>query len=339
MNHPHVPTLLLGVLLLGSPRPAGAGTEDLPPLQGPVEMPLDDGRAVVPPGAGPLHGALRVPSQEAAPARTSRPSDRPEEAMSDDPVPGGRSDWRTQGPPDDRPAESIGLAPGPDYFYVPGEYVPDGEDLVWATGFWAKAQPGWEWVPAHWVRRSDGWAFRGGRWEPVSTGRGAPARDAALASELPDAIPLNDGDFDAITRRTVSRSAADVTRFPSGEIPGDRRVNPGPLRRPSDEVDPSDPRLPPVRYGAGGNSRPVPYVRGVDAGDHPDPPVVGYDPRAVPPWRGGFPPSDPLLGPPYPLGVPFPGDVPSYVEIYRVGRRGPIDRAGSLVRGILGGRR
>jgi hypothetical protein len=335
MNPPLVPTLLLGGLLLGGPHLAGAQTDDLPPLEGPVEMPQDDGRAVASPGVDPLPETPRGSAREATPARTSPPSARPGEAMSTVPTPGGRVDWRTQGPPADRPAETIGPAPGPDTFFVPGEYVPDGEDLVWTPGFWAKVQPGWEWVPARWVRRSDGWAFREGRWERVPAGRGA-----ALASELPDAIPPDDGgDRVAATRHVVSRPAADATRFPDRENPGDRRVDPGRSPQPSYGVDPDDPGLQHRPDGSVGTGRSNPYARGIDAGVLPGPPVAGYDPWVVPAWRGGFPPPYPLPGPPYPLVVPFPGDGPAYVEVYRVGRRGPIDRAGSLVRGILGGRR
>jgi len=82
-------------------------------------------------------------------------------------------DWRTLGPPPKRPSEPVGMAPAPDYFYIPGEFVPQGEEVVWKPGFWYRSQPGWEWSPAHWVRQATGWAFREGSWSR-NVGRAAP---------------------------------------------------------------------------------------------------------------------------------------------------------------------
>jgi hypothetical protein len=73
-------------------------------------------------------------------------------------------DWRKTGPPADRPEEVIGPAPGPDYFYVSGQYIPDEEGVIWRPGFWYRSPPGWEWSPARWVRQSSGWVFREGHW-------------------------------------------------------------------------------------------------------------------------------------------------------------------------------
>jgi hypothetical protein len=72
--------------------------------------------------------------------------------------------WRTTGPPADHPAETPAAAPGPDYFFVAGHYVPAGDELRWRPGFWTRVQPGWEWIPARWVRRPTGWEFRAGQW-------------------------------------------------------------------------------------------------------------------------------------------------------------------------------
>src|SRR5262249_16783327 len=52
-------------------------------------------------------------------------------------------DWRRLGPPDKRPSEEVGTAPAPDFFYIPGEFVPQGEEVVWKPGFWYRSQPGW----------------------------------------------------------------------------------------------------------------------------------------------------------------------------------------------------
>ncbi len=72
--------------------------------------------------------------------------------------------WRTTGPPADHPADKMADAPGADYFFIPGHYVPNGDQLVWKPGFWTRVQIGWDWIPARWVRRSSGWEFRAGRW-------------------------------------------------------------------------------------------------------------------------------------------------------------------------------
>ncbi len=45
---------------------------------------------------------------------------------------------------------SIGVPPPPlRYEMVPAPRA----GYVWAPGFWARSQPGWDWVPARWVRR------------------------------------------------------------------------------------------------------------------------------------------------------------------------------------------
>jgi len=72
--------------------------------------------------------------------------------------------WRATGPPADHPADTPAAAPGPDFFFIPGHYTPDGDRLAWKPGFWARLQPGWDWVPARWVRRPAGWEFRAGHW-------------------------------------------------------------------------------------------------------------------------------------------------------------------------------
>jgi hypothetical protein len=59
------------------------------------------------------------------------------------------------------------MAPGPDFFYIPGEYVPAGGGVVWRQGFWTQSQPGWEWIPARWDRLAIGWGFREGFWNRV----------------------------------------------------------------------------------------------------------------------------------------------------------------------------
>ena len=110
---------------------------------------------------------------------------------------------RPTGPPPDQPANAPGAAPGPDFFFVPGNYVPDGDQVTWTPGFWARQQPGWDWIPAHWVRRPDAWEFRAGYW----------VRD-------PGATDLNAG----IGRKSTAQSRA------AGLSSRDRRVDPGRAR-------------------------------------------------------------------------------------------------------------
>ena len=89
-----------------------------------------------------------------------------------------RLDYHKNGPPKDRPDDDPGEPPAPDCFYIPGQYYPDKDGVVWKKGFWAKAQPGWAWVPAHWVRQPEGWTFQEGYWDRTLEDRGtlfAPA--------------------------------------------------------------------------------------------------------------------------------------------------------------------
>ena len=89
-----------------------------------------------------------------------------------------RLDYHKNGPPKDRPDDDPGEPPAPDCFYIPGQYYPDKDGVVWKKGFWAKAQPGWSWVPAQWIRQPEGWTFQEGYWDRTLEDRGtlfAPA--------------------------------------------------------------------------------------------------------------------------------------------------------------------
>jgi len=139
-----------------------------------------------------------------------------------------RADWRTQGPPEDRPADDPGPAPGPDYFRIPGQYVPDGDGLAWRAGFWAKAQAGWDWVPADWVRQATTWGFREGHWERLPAPDLPPAADsdvqpAALTQAAPTP-PL----------REVRRPAYESTPMPLPSL----APAPAPAPAPTYEVAP-----------------------------------------------------------------------------------------------------
>ena len=84
-------------------------------------------------------------------------------------------------PPPSIPTIRRANRPGPDFYYVPGQYFPDGDGVVWKPGFWAKVQPGWAWVPAQWVHQAEGWTFQEGYWDRTLEDRGtlfAPAQVA-----------------------------------------------------------------------------------------------------------------------------------------------------------------
>ncbi len=101
-----------------------------------------------------------------------------------------RIDFRKNGPPAEHPPDEPGEAPGPDYFYIPGTYVPDGDGVVWKPGFWAKAQADWSWVPAQWVRQPEGWTFQEGYWDRTLEDRGtlfAPAQ-VANSARTPETV-------------------------------------------------------------------------------------------------------------------------------------------------------
>ncbi|MGO9923962.1 MAG: hypothetical protein ACLQIB_55850 [Isosphaeraceae bacterium] len=157
---------------------------------------------------------------------------------------GALPQWRRTGPPADHPNDAPGVAPGPDYFYIAGHYVPDGDQVTWKPGFWAKAQAGWDWSPARWVRRPDGWDFRPGSWvretsafaqnsepSPRSTARpglgDAPssavepqARPSSPEANLEEPPPIAGGDIEV------------------GAIPGAAVPSPGQLLVPETVVPP-----------------------------------------------------------------------------------------------------
>jgi hypothetical protein len=101
---------------------------------------------------------------------------------------------RRVGPPTATPQEDIPPAPGPGYFYIPGQYVPAGENVVWRAGFWARSQPGWEWVPARWDRLAEGWSYREGHWERSVSATPSPSPSptpSVVSSPAPGASPFS----------------------------------------------------------------------------------------------------------------------------------------------------
>ena len=90
-----------------------------------------------------------------------------------------RIDYKKNGPPAEHPNDEPGASPGAEYFYVPGQYVPDGDGVAWKKGFWTKAQPGWAWVPSQWIKQPEGYVFQGGFWDRTLEDRGTLFSPAA----------------------------------------------------------------------------------------------------------------------------------------------------------------
>ncbi len=367
--------------------------DDLPPLEGPVEILRGD---LAPASEATLHEALRGPARPettvradvqpppAVPERAGagRPSpdavwiggywawDEPRREFAwasgvwrvpprgetwvpgrwarDDRgwyrVPGSwsrRRDWRTEGPPVDRPEETAGPAPSPAYLFVPGTYAPDGDNLAWRPGRWIEGRPGQEWIPSGWVRRGSGWTFREGRWvgaaedvAGIQTG-GNGAAGARLPAGEPSS-PAEPRGPAAISRDLLTRPAAfetsGVTATTASPIlaPGERNAAAGPPSLVSDPPPPPGgsavggaPEAAQARTapGAPAGASPVPTSTRMPAG--PPPGYVMYPPGYVPP-----------PGAPPPPGTARPGEDPNR----RPGAQDPRRQAGPrnpLMRAIL----
>ncbi|HXW96311.1 MAG TPA: YXWGXW repeat-containing protein [Gemmatimonadales bacterium] len=67
-------------------------------------------------------------------------------------------------PPDDR-VEVVGVAPGPGYVWIAGNWRWERGDYVWGPGHWAVAERGYHrWEPGHWRHARGGWYWIDGRW-------------------------------------------------------------------------------------------------------------------------------------------------------------------------------
>jgi hypothetical protein len=153
--------------------------------------------------------------------------------------------WRRSGPPTDHPDDSPAVAPGPDYFYIAGQYVPDGENVTWKPGFWARVQPGWDWVPSRWVRRSDGWNFRPGSWvrETGALAQSAEPGPRSTIRPLPGESPSSAVDQEA---RASSPDAAPEVLPPAagvdiegGTVPGTELPGGAMLAQPQSVLPPA----------------------------------------------------------------------------------------------------
>lgn len=106
-------------------------------------------------------------------------------------IPGFWSDRATdrivygqEGPPKDRPIDDSGAPPKSNCFYIPGQYVVDGDRIAWRKGFWADAKPGWSWTPATWTRQPEGWIFQEGYWDRPLEERGVLYAPAEIARDV-----------------------------------------------------------------------------------------------------------------------------------------------------------
>jgi hypothetical protein len=75
-------------------------------------------------------------------------------------------------PPPQPETAPPGQQPGPDTFYVPGQWVWRGNTYVWQAGYWAHVQPGYVWVPAHYRWTPGGYVFIPGYWDYTVAQRG-----------------------------------------------------------------------------------------------------------------------------------------------------------------------
>ena len=67
-------------------------------------------------------------------------------------------------PPPAPPAETIVVAPGPDYVWIDGEWAWNGQ-WIWVAGRWGyPPHPHAVWVRGYWYRGSHGWGRAAGHW-------------------------------------------------------------------------------------------------------------------------------------------------------------------------------
>jgi hypothetical protein len=62
-------------------------------------------------------------------------------------------------------AETYGVAPYPDAFWIGGYWSWNNGRHVWSPGRWEHARPGYRWVPRTWEQHGNQWHQRGGHWE------------------------------------------------------------------------------------------------------------------------------------------------------------------------------
>ncbi len=81
--------------------------------------------------------------------------------------------------------------PGPDFFWVPGQWAWSGDRYLWEPGQWAQAQPDHVWIPATYYWSPTGYAFVTGFWDYSLTDRGvcfAPVQFAEAVYTQPQFV-------------------------------------------------------------------------------------------------------------------------------------------------------
>jgi hypothetical protein len=70
------------------------------------------------------------------------------------------------GPPAPIVEGPYGVAPGPDFIWVPGFYDWDGGSWAWRHGGWRRRpHPRDQWVPPRWEHQRNGYRRTGGGWQ------------------------------------------------------------------------------------------------------------------------------------------------------------------------------
>jgi hypothetical protein len=59
----------------------------------------------------------------------------------------------------------VGVAPGPEFVWIPGYHRWEGDRYVWVPGHWDRPpRPGGRWVRGHWQHDRGGWFWVEGHW-------------------------------------------------------------------------------------------------------------------------------------------------------------------------------
>jgi len=62
--------------------------------------------------------------------------------------------------------ETVPVAPGPNYVWLPGFHRWDGHAYLWVKGHYVIApRPHAVWITGHWVHHHRGWYWVDGRWK------------------------------------------------------------------------------------------------------------------------------------------------------------------------------
>ena len=67
----------------------------------------------------------------------------------------------------DRPVDVVyerGLAPGPGYIWISGDWYWSGGRYMWREGHWAPPRAGRTWNAGRWESSGKGWRWRKGHW-------------------------------------------------------------------------------------------------------------------------------------------------------------------------------